>query len=421
MATEAPQLPTAARRRSPAAAIAVVLALALVTIGAVDLSHLVGQVGLPVPQVASAITDQTQQAAVKQVVQRSNDAQAAAFNSGDPSGMRAYATDSFYQQLVQTDRDLGASGVDRIELVSIDWGEISVDGASAKVTTFETWRSTYRDGSSDQTTARNDYVLVSQGGTWKIDSDEQPSAALQPAPRTPHTGTPDTGTPAAARAFSTSSNWSGYAATGGTFTSVTGTWTVPNVTATVTSGADATWVGIGGVGSRDLIQAGTQGTVNGGAVEYDAWIEMLPASSHPVSLSVNPGDSVTVTITQQSGDSWTITMKNDTTGGRYATTVRYHSSNSSAEWVQEAPSMGRGTVALDQFGAIHFSGAGAVRDGKAQDLSALGAQAITMINGARQPLATPSVIAGDGASFTVTRTDAQATTGTPESRRRRRG
>lgn len=417
MATEVPQLPTPSRRSSPTAAIAVVLALALITIGAVDLSHLVGRIGLSTPQVASAISDRTQQAAVKQVIQRSNDAQAAALNSGDPSAMRAYATDSFYQQLLQTNRDLQASGVERIELVSIDWGDISVDGASAKATTFETWRSSYRDGSSDETTARNDYVLVAQGGSWKIDSDEQPSAALQPAPQT----RTDTGSPTAARAFSTSSNWSGYAATGGTFTSVTGTWTVPNVTATATSGADATWVGIGGVDSRDLIQAGTQGTVSGGDVEYDAWIEMLPASSHPVSLSVNPGDSVTVTITQQSGDSWTITMKNNTTGGRYATTVQYHSSNSSAEWVQEAPSIGRGTVALDEFGAIHFSGAAAVRDGKSLDLSALRAQAITMINGAREPLATPSVIAEDGASFTVTRTDAQATTVTPGTQRRRRG
>jgi hypothetical protein len=161
--------------------------------------------------------------------------------------------------------------------------------------------------------------------------------------------------------------------------------------------------------------------VSGGAVEYDAWIEMLPQSSRPVSLSVNPGDSVTVTISQQSGDQWSISIKNNTTGNRYATTVTYRSSNSSAEWVQEAPSVGRGTVALDQFGSLTFTGATAVRDGKTLDLSDLGAQAITMINGARQPLAQPSVIGPDGASFTVTRTDAQSTGGTGTGRRRRGG
>ncbi len=413
MTPDAPGTPRA-RRAAPTAAIAALLALALITLGAVDVSRLVGQITLPARQIASAVTDQSQQEAVKRAVQRSNEAQASAFNSGDPSAMRAHATDSFYRQLVGTNQGLASAGVTRIELVAMEWGDVTVSGTSANATTFETWRSTYRDGSSDESTARNDYVLLSVGGAWKVDSDDQPSAALEPAPQT----RTDTGTPTAARAFSTSSNWSGYAATDGSFTSVTGTWTVPNVSAT-SAGADATWVGIGGIDSRDLIQAGTQGTVGGGDVEYHAWIEMLPAASRPISLSVKGGDSVTVTITQQSGDNWTISMKNNTSGGRYATTVQYHSTNSSAEWVQEAPSIGGSTVPLDRFGAVHFTGATAVREGKTLGLSALGAEAITMINGARQPLATPSVIGADGTSFTVTRTDAQATV--PGTQRRRRG
>jgi len=199
---------------------------------------------------------------------------------------------------------------------------------------------------------------------------------------------------------------------------VTGTWTVPTV-ATTTTGADATWVGIGGITSNDLIQAGTQATVSGGEVVYDAWIEMLPASSKPVSLSVNPGDSVTVSITQKVGLDWLISMKNNTTGGAYSTTVQYRSSNSSAEWVQEAPSVDRGTVPLDDFGTLRFNGASAVRDGNTLTLGALGAQAITMINGARQALAVPSVIASDGMSFSVTRTQAPSTSSGGTGRRRR--
>ncbi|HZP94845.1 MAG TPA: G1 family glutamic endopeptidase [Candidatus Limnocylindria bacterium] len=416
MTAEAPRLPAPAKRRSPTALVAVLLALVLLALGALDVSRLAGGLPLPTQQRTSAQTEVTQRDAVKQTIQRSNEAQAGAFNSGDPSVMKRYATDSFYQELLKTNQDLAASGVTRIEIVSTEWGDIAVDGASARATTFETWRSTFRDGSSDESTARNDYALVSQDGAWKIDADDQPGAVLRPAPRTQT----DTGAPAAATRSSTSSNWSGYAARGGSFTSVTGTWTVPTVTAT-TSGADATWVGIGGVDSRDLIQAGTQATVSGGEVSYDAWIEMLPASSRPVSLSVAPGDSVTVTIAQKSGADWTITIKNNTTGGRYSTTVQYRSTNSSAEWIEEAPSIGRGTVALDSFGAVRFTGASAVRDGKTLDLGALGAEAITMINGSRQAIATPSVIGSDGSSFTVTRTDAPATapgTGNP---RRRRG
>ena len=153
--------------------------------------------------------------------------------------MRATATDGFYAQLVRTNRDLAASGVTRIELVSIDFQDVSVDGTSATAATLETWRSTYADGSTDEQTARNDYTLVLADGSWRIQTDDQPSAMRAPAPQTQT----DTGTSAAATVSSTSSNWSGYSATGGTFTSVTGTWTVPTVSAT-TAGADATWVGI---------------------------------------------------------------------------------------------------------------------------------------------------------------------------------
>jgi hypothetical protein len=412
-----PEVPRRATRTlaRPLAVVAILAALAIFgATGAGGLIHPVTPVvAVDGARTSAVTTDRTQLEALKLAIQRSNEAQARAFNGGDASLMRENATASFYTDLVKTNRDLQAAGVTKIDLVATDWGDITVDGTTAKATTFETWRSTYRDGSSDEQTARNDYTLVLQAGAWKVDADEQPSAVLQPAPQAT-----DTGTPAAAAAkFSTSSNWSGYGATGGTFTSVTATWTVPTVSPTVT-GADATWVGIGGIDSRDLIQAGTQATVSGGEVAYEAWVEMLPAASRPVSLSVNAGDSVTVTVAQKSPGEWTITMKNNTTGGRYATTVQYASTNSSAEWVQEAPSVGRGTVPLDAFGTLRFTGASAVRDGKTLDLTELGAEAITMINGARQPLAVPSVIGADGASFSVTRTEAQNTTAADQRRRR---
>ena len=181
---------------------------------------------------------------------------------------------------------------------------------------------------------------------------------------------------------------------------------------------EATWIGIGGLTSNDLIQAGTQAMVDGsGTVEYSSWIEMLPQSSRNVPLSVSAGDSVTVTITQQSGNDWLIALKNNTTNGTYSVTVQYSSSNSSAEWVQEAPSVGRGLVSLDQFGTVQFSGASAVRDSKTMSAAALGAKAITMINGQGQAIAQPSTIASDGSSFTIARTDA---TSSPQSGGRRR-
>ncbi|MBV9120501.1 MAG: hypothetical protein JOZ39_07315, partial [Chloroflexi bacterium] len=69
------------------------------------------------------------------------------------------------------------------------------------------------------------------------------------------------------------------------------------------------------------------------------------------------------------------------------------------------PSGGRGGVLpLDSFGSITFSDASAVKDGKTVSAKDAGATPITMINGARAPLAQPSGLTDDGAGFTVTRT-----------------
>jgi Peptidase A4 family len=390
--------------------------------GRVDLGSLVSTArnyvdrAVPAVQTNTSTSDAAAVAAVKDVVQRANQAQVQAFKQNDPTLMRATATTSYYQELVQTNQGLQSSGAQSIALVDLQWVDVSVSGTTATAVTNETWRTAYADGSVADSTDRNEYTLVLQGGSWKISADVQPNTQVI----TPGGGTAPTvtqpGTPASVT--SSSSNWSGYAANGGTFTSVTATWTVPTVSAS-SSGADATWVGIGGLTTNDLIQAGTQAMVDGGGtVEYSAWIEMLPQSSRNVPLTVSAGDSVTVTITQQSGNDWLIAMKNNTTNGTYNVTVQYASSNSSAEWVQEAPSIGRGLVSLDQFGTVQFSGASAVRDGKTMSAAALGAKAITMINGQGQAIAQPSTISSDGSSFTIARTDATSSPQTGGRRRR---
>ena len=214
-----------------------------------------------------------------------------------------------------------------------------------------------------------------------------------------------------------SSNWSGYAATGGTFTSVTGTWVVPQPAA-ASIGAEATWVGIGGVNTRDLIQAGTQTMVSNGSVHYEAWIEMLPDSSQSVALTVRPGDSVTATITERTAGAWLISIKNNTTSQTYSNTVTYNSSKSSAEWIEEAPSSGRSVVPLNDFGVITFTNGSTVKNGQNVTISGAGATSVTMINGTRQAIAQPSTLTSDGSSFSVTRTQAPSNATTPQRRRR---
>jgi len=200
-----------------------------------------------------------------------------------------------------------------------------------------------------------------------------------------------------------SQNWAGYAATRGKFTAVSGTWVVPEFAPGSRAGADATWVGIGGVRGTDLVQAGTQETVSGhGLTQYQAWVETLPQSSRPVPLAISAGDSITVSLEQQARDEWLVKYANNTSGASYQLNVHYASSLSSAEWVVEAPSARRGRLLpLDTFGSVTFTQASAVKDGNVVTIAEAGGHAITMTTPRGQALARPSKLNDDGGSFSV--------------------
>ncbi len=361
---------------------------------------------------AAPTTDPAQAvAAVKAVIQKANDEQVKALATGDPTIMQDTTTAQHYGELLKINADLTGAGITAIKLVKLEWGPVDVSGSTAHAVTYETWRSTFPNGTVDQSRDENDYTLVLQGNTWLVSADDHPTSNTSTTTGRGTPGSPSgngSSVPPVGPGTTTSANWAGYAATGGRFTSVTGTWTVSDPK-TTTDGVDATWVGIGGVTSHDLIQAGTETTVSGGSAEFAAWIEMLPQYQQIVPLAVSPGDSVTVSITQQKGGSWLIAMKDNTTGGTYSTTAQYASTLSSAEWVEEAPSGGRRVLPLDDFGTVSFTAGGATKDGKLESIAAAGGRPMTMINGARQPLAQPSPLGSDGASFSVTRTAASST------------
>ena len=73
------------------------------------------------------------------------------------------------------------------------------------------------------------------------------------------------------------SNWSGYAETG-TYTGVTGTWTIPTVAVSTSATYSSAWVGVDGFNDSNLIQTGTEEDYYSGAAHYNAWWEILPAS-----------------------------------------------------------------------------------------------------------------------------------------------
>ena len=114
--------------------------------------------------------------AIQQVIQRGDQAQIQALASKDPSPMRDDATAQYYDQMTSTNQDLLDSGVSSIQLVRIDWGTIVVNGNSAIVTCYETWSTTFADGSVDQSRDLNVYTLVQQNGSWKVQSDDHPDA-----------------------------------------------------------------------------------------------------------------------------------------------------------------------------------------------------------------------------------------------------
>ncbi len=362
-------------------------------------------VGSPAdPQVADAI---------QQVIQRANAEQTQAIASNDPSVMSDTATGSYYRALQQTYRDLVSRGATSIRLTNLTWGTITADGTTATANTDETWVTVFGDGTTDQSTDTNMYTLVDQGGGWLIQDDQQPTtagSALQGTP-VPAGQSQPTPVPIASDGQDTSRNWSGYSASGGTYTGISGTWTVPQVAASSNgaSGVGATWVGVGGVKTRDLIQAGTEDSGSGRENEYQAWIEMLPASSKQVTLSVLPGDSITVSIDERETNKWEIELTNNTSDKTYQTMVTYVSTHSSVEWIEEAPSGRNGVLPIDNFGAVSFSRATAVANGQSTNLVQVGARPISLLNARKQPLAVPSAIGSDGESFSVERTSAPAT------------
>ena len=283
-------------------------------------------------------------------------------------------------------------------------------GATATATAWETWSTSYSDSATEVARRGNLYTLVQTDGTWNIQSDEDPASPgsdirVTGAPSGP--STPDqSGPPPVPGGQARSQNWSGYAATEGNFTGVSATWNVPPFVPDAIAGLDAAWVGVGGVRSDDLIQAGTEETVSGsGASRYQAWVEALPQASHPVPFSIHPGDSVSASITQQPDMSWLIAFTNNTTGEQYQVTGQYASSLSSAEWIEEAPTARRGgLLPLGSFGTVTFSQASAIKDGRQVTIAGAGGHAITMVASNGHALVAPSTLAPGGASFNVSQT-----------------
>lgn len=147
-----------------------------------------------------------------------------------------------------------------------------------------------------------------------------------------------------------SSNWSGYAVSGGPYTSITGSWKVASVAASNRPTYSSTWIGIDGFNDSNLIQTGTEADYYSGAAHYNAWWEILPAAETPIStITVHPGDTMTADIHRGSGSMWSISITDATTGQSFTTTQSYAGQLTSAEWIEEAPTVGGRVATLAHY------------------------------------------------------------------------
>ncbi len=133
--------------------------------------------------VANGVTaDATTQQAIQDVIRKLDEAQAQAIATNDPNVMVPTATADFYQQQVAINQDLVNNGVTEVKLLNLEWGQISVAGNTASATVYETWSTTFDDGTTEQARDRNVYTLVQENGAWKVQADDHPDQQQAGAP-----------------------------------------------------------------------------------------------------------------------------------------------------------------------------------------------------------------------------------------------
>ena len=172
-------------------------------------------------------------------------------------------------------------------------------------------------------------------------------------------------------------NWSGYAAEtnfsqpqANSVTAVSASWVVPKVTGN-TNAYSAVWVGMDGYSDSTVEQVGTeQDTSRSGMTTYYAWWEMYSSGDQQPEqvisgLTIKPGDSITASVQYTGSGNFTLKITDTTENESFTTTPNTNAtqsptaSQSSAEWIVEAPNVGGRQSSLADFGTITFTNASA--------------------------------------------------------------
>ena len=200
-------------------------------------------------------------------------------------------------------------------------------------------------------------------------------------------------------ALESSSNWAGYVASHGRFTSVSASWIVPAVKGgTQPTEVAALWVGIDGRGTRNLEQIGTLSGELGGSPAYEVWYEVVPHPPVYVRMALKPGDSVTASVTTNGDGNFTLFIRNNTTHTAYSTLQPSPGAELvTAEVVAEAPATISGPAPLPDFGRVTFTNARA----NGRPIGTFTWDRLSMSSGTT-PQAVTSPLARDAGTFSVT-------------------
>ena len=222
-----------------------------------------------------------------------------------------------------------------------------------------------------------------------------------------------------------SDNWAGYIDTpsvGSSYTSVSGNWTVPTVTASQQNAAAAQWIGLGGTASTDLLQIGTIEDIENGQQVTEVFWEQLPAPAQIVTTIPN-GSAINASIAQAADLTWNLTF---TVSGQALTQTippvtldpLYVSGiGTSAEWISEDPSTQSNQLyPLANMGTVTYQAA--LVNGQSLNSTGNKVLPVDMVSSNGNILLAPSVLGADNESFSTsipipTSTTTQVTPPTP--------
>ncbi|MDR3599583.1 MAG: G1 family endopeptidase [Desulfosporosinus sp.] len=207
-----------------------------------------------------------------------------------------------------------------------------------------------------------------------------------------------------------SENWAGYIdipSFSGGYTSVSGSWIVPNLSASQENAAAAQWIGLGGSSSNDLLQMGTSEQLEDGELVCKVFWEQLPALAQtvmtvPVGATINANifpsaDSkltwnLTFTV---NGQSETQTIPPVTLTSSYAQEI-----GTSAEWISEEPlTQNDKLYPFADMGTIFYKSA--LVNGQALNSAGNQVQPVALVAGNGNILIVPSALGADGESFST--------------------